>query len=423
MPDFKEYFLQHIWRFQLFDKQHLKTSAGVAISILKTGQLNDNSGPDFLNGEILLEQLKWHGSIEVHIKASDWKRHHHDKDKNYRNVILHVVWIDDVHDPTLPTLELKGRIPDIYVQNYDSLVKSQDQIPCHHYFGKVNSIFKTEMLERAFFQRVTRKTGYIQALLDEYAGDWEQVAYHMILKNFGFKVNEDAMEAIARRLPFRILLKHRNSILQIEALLFGVAGLLEKEDGDAYYLSLRKEYSFLKAKYQLLGTDLPLNFLRLRPANFPTIRLAQFAYLVMEQAHLFSLFNSTVSYQKLAHQLKCQQSVYWTKHYTFGKASEGKVAAMGKNSIELIMINTLVPLLIAYAKYQKDHTEKIDLALQILHQIKPESNHKTKTWEQLGFSAFNSYDSQALIEWLDAFCLHKKCLDCSVGMQILKTKS
>lgn len=422
MPDFKEYFLQHIWRFQLFDKQYLKTTTGSGVSILKTGQLNDNAGPDFLNAEIMLDQLRWHGSVEVHIKASDWKRHQHEGDKNYKNVILHVVWIDDLQITDLPTIELKGRIPDIYVKNYDSLVKSEHHIPCQYYFEKVNSIFKTEMLERAFFQRISRKTAHIESLLKEYAGDWEQVAYHMILKNFGFKINEDAMEGIARRLPFKILLKHRNSILQVEALLFGVSGMLESTEGDTYYQSLRGEYGFLKSKYQLMEIDVSLNFLRLRPANFPTIRLAQFAQLVLAQPHLFSLFNDTISYQKLAYQLKCRQSDYWVKHYTFGKACEGKAPYMGKNSIELIMINTLVPLLVAYAKYQKDHTEKIDLALQILHQIKPESNHKTKIWEALGFSAFNSYDSQALIEWLDAFCLHKKCLDCSVGMQILKAK-
>jgi hypothetical protein len=422
MSDFKEYFLQQIWRYQLFDKQYLKTTKDLSVSILKTGILNTNAGPDFLNAELVLDQLKWFGSVEIHIKSSDWKRHGHDGDKNYDNVILHVVWVDDAPNDEIPTVALKDRIPQKYIDNFDLLVKSAHSIPCQNYFAKVNSIFKTEMLEKTFFQRISRKTLFIMKLLLDYNSDWEQVTYHLILKNFGFKVNEEAFECIARNLPFKILLKHRDKLLQIEALLFGVAGLLKEAHEDAYFVSLRQEYEFLKVKYGLVESAIPVKFLRLRPANFPTIRLAQFADLVFQQPHLFSLFNNTLSYQRLAHQLKCKQSSYWIHHYTFGTQADAEIPFMGKNSIDLVIINTLVPLLIAYGKYQRDQSEKIDLAIQILHQIKPEVNHKTKVWEELDFMPLNSYDSQALIEWLDAFCLQKKCLDCSVGIQILKTE-
>ncbi|HTF82197.1 MAG TPA: DUF2851 family protein [Cytophagales bacterium] len=423
MPDFKEYFLQHVWKYQLFEKQHLKSSNGQGVSIIKTGHWNPNAGPDFLNAEVIVDRLKWYGSVEVHIKASDWQRHAHDNDKNYNNVILHVVWVDDVLSPSMPTLELKGRIPEHYIANYDKLVKSNNTIPCARQFAAVNSIYKTEMLERAFFQRVSRKSTLIQQNLAKYNGDWEQVAYHMILKNFGFHVNEEAFAQIAEHLPIKILAKHRDQIMQVEALLMGVSGLLVGSSGDAYYMKMREEYLYFKAKYVLDEIHIPLKFLRLRPANFPTVRLSQFADLVVRQSHLFSLFNDTSDYLKLAHQLKCRQSSYWQKHYVFGKAAETEVPYMGKSSIDLLLINTLVPLLITYAQVRSEDMDMVHRALQILHQIKPEVNHKTKVWQDVGFIPSNSYDSQALIEWLDAFCTQKKCLDCSIGLQILKLRS
>lgn len=419
MPNLKEYFLQYIWKYQLFDKSDLKTTNNLDVLVIKSGFNNVNSGPDFLHAHVVIDSINWHGSVEVHLKSSDWIKHKHSSDSFYENVVLHVVWVHDTDVVEIPTIELKNRVDSKYISNFENLVKSTSQIPCANLFKNVPVIFKTQMLEKAFYGRIEKKSNYIKEILDLYNNDWEQTAYHILLRNFGFNVNSESFAELAQKLPVKILLKHKNNRFQIEALLFGVSGLLNKDLDDEYCIKLLDEYSFLKQKYSLTEILQKVKFLRLRPANFPTIRLAQFASFIVSHYHIFDTLNTLLSYKSLVNQFKSNQSTYWTNHYNFGERSNSKIANMGKSSIDLIIINSVVPVMVTYGKYT-NNAEFSENAIELLTQIKSENNHKIDIWKELNFEPHNAYDSQSLIEMYDSFCSQKKCLDCSIGVQLLK---
>ena len=424
----QEDFLYYVWKLQHFDKKNLTTCQGESLSISHPGTRNDHAGPDFLKGSITINDVTWHGHIEMHTNASDWYAHQHQNDNAYDNVILHVVWNHDKdiqqQDGTIiPTLVLKDRVSPQLQQQYRRLVHNKAPIPCTKHLPHVADLMKTSMLDKALFQRLTHKNNLVYRFLEDTRGDWEATAYQLLAYNFGFKANSSTLLDLALDLPLKTLTKHADNLLQLEALLLGQAGLLptNKAPQDDYLEALKKEYNYLAHKYSLKRgkvQESQWNFFRLRPANFPTIRIAQFAQLLHQHPSIFDLLVNTPTktlYKKLA----IIQSSYWQAHYRFAKQSKIKIPGLGKASIEHILINTAVPLLVAYGK-AKDEQDYIDRAIAILQHLPAEYNTITRHWEDEGIKAKSAFDSQALIELFNNFCTKKKCLSCDIGVAILQ---
>lgn len=422
-----ESFLYYVWQFQYFDRTDLKTTDGETIEVFKTGVLNADSGPDFSNAKIRIGNLDWAGTVEIHTKASAWHEHHHDVDKAYDNVVLHVVWQNDkpvfrADGTAMPTLELRPLVNDSLVVEYKKLVNSPTSIPCEKTFPSISELVRISMLDKALMQRLETKAGQVIQLFNHNQNDWEEITYQLLARNFGFKVNYDPFFQLSQAVPFKILLKHGDSLLQMEALLFGQAGFLDHALKHEYMKLLQREYQLLAGKYNLSSMQLnnaSWKYLRLRPANFPTIRIAQFAALFNTNKNLFSRIIEAENLPDLKSLFNVTTSEYWHHHYRFGHKTVRSLSGVGESSIENLIINTVVPMLVAYGK-QRDEQLLIDRAVNFLQQIQPESNKITRTWNDLGAPAKSAFDSQALIELNNNFCLKRKCLSCTIGVSILK---
>jgi hypothetical protein len=423
-----ESFLHYVWQYQYFARTDLRTTSGDEVVIFHPGFKNPNAGPDFPQARLRIDGMEWIGSVEIHILASGWIDHRHDLDPAYDNVVLHVVWRNDrpvlrSDGSVMPTLELQGRVDDNLITNYKKLVNSPWIIPCVDQFADVPSITKLAMLERATVLRLESKMHTILTMLQSNDNDWEETCYQLLARNFGFKVNADPFLMLARSVPFKILLKHADKLLQVEALLFGQAGFLDGIKGNEDYVNrLLIEYELLGSKYQLAGSKLNKSqwrFLRLRPANFPTIRLAQLCTLICEQRNLFSKLVNAPSARTLFDLFSVQQSHYWKAHYQFMKKGKSEMPSMGMESIYMIIMNTVVPLMVAYGK-QRDDQDMIDRALKMLQEIPAETNAIIRQWVPLGMKAKTAFDSQGLIELHDHFCMKHRCLECSIGAYLLK---
>ena len=420
-----EAFLHYLWQFQQFDKLSLLTEAGEKVSVLKTGILNTDAGPDFSHARLQINEIEWVGNVEIHIKSSDWKLHKHQQDEAYNNVILHVVWendhpIDRKDGSSIPTLELKP-ITDISLLNkYQYLVDNQAIIPCKEQFAEVSNLSKFAMLDKVLAKRLQQKAQVVGQIYEQNNGDWEETAYQLLARNFGFKLNSETFLRLAQNLQLKVLQKHRNKQTQIEAMFFGQAGLINKVDD--YSEKLSQEYDFFATKFSLKTTQLSSHewkFLRTRPANFPTIRLAQLAKLITQQQSFFSLFTQTDSIDDLRNALKIEQSVYWQEHYNFGKLASKKLIGLGKDSINNILINTVIPLLACYSE-KTDNQEHMTRCVSFLEALPAEKNHITEMWEGLGMTIKTAFDSQASIELYNNFCTQKRCLQCNIGIEILR---
>jgi hypothetical protein len=424
----KEDFLYYVWKLQYFDKKDLITCRGETLSISNPGTRNSHAGPDFLEGSITINHVTWYGHMEMHINASDWYTHQHQADKAYDNVILHVVWNHDrdIHrqDGTvIPTLVLKDRVAPRLHQQYQKLVLNKAFIPCANQLPHVTDLTKTSMLEKALFQRLTNKNNLVYRLLEDNQSDWEETAYQFLAYNLGFKVNSGTFLELALSLPLKVLKKHTDNVLQIEALLLGQAGLLPDSNSvqDTYVEALRREYNYLVRKYQLKARSIQKSqwkFFQLRPANFPTIRIAQFAQLLHQKYSIFDLLVNMPT-KMLYKELAIVQSPYWKKHYQFYKKSEKDIPGLGKTSIEHMLINATVPLLVAYGK-TRDEQDYVDRAIAILQYIPAECNTITRHWNDVGMRAKSAFDSQALIELFNNFCAKKQCLSCHIGVSIMQ---
>lgn len=426
----QEDFLHYVWKLQYFNRFALTTCQGEQLQIYHPGTHNDLAGPDFCDGVIVINNVSWYGHIEIHINASDWYTHRHHTNKAYDNVILHVVWNHDrevqQQDGTImPTLVLKDRIAPKLQKQYHRLIHNNAIIPCAKQLPQVTTLLKTAMLDKALFQRLTHKNSLVCRLLEGNKGDWEETAYQLLCYNFGFKINSSTFLDLALSLPLKILAKHTDSLLHIEALLLGQASLLPTNDmaaKDVYLEALTREHSYLAHKYQLRVSDIQASrwhFFRLRPANFPTIRIAQLAQLIHQHTSIFDLLVKT-STKILSKKLAITQSSYWQKHYRYAQQSSKKIPGLGKASIEHILINTAVPLLIAYGKGKDDH-DYIDRAVAILQHLPAEHNAIIHRWKTVGIKAENAFDSQALIELFNNFCAKKQCLSCNIGVSIMQT--
>lgn len=415
-----ERLLQFIWQFQYLNAGYLTTTESEVIHIIYPGTYNTNQGPDFLDAKIKIGDTTWAGNIELHVFSSDWELHGHSRDPNYNNIILHVVWKDNVTlKNAIPVLELFERVPKILLHHYSELMAATVFIPCENSISEIKKITLTAWKERLVVERLQHKTELIFGFQKSNNNHWEETFWWFIAKNFGAKVNMAVFEALARSIPINILAKHKQQILQIEAILFGQAGLLNTEFNEAYPKLLQREYRFLQSKYQLRSIHKPVYFLRMRPANFPSVRLAQLSMLVHQSLHLFATIKEAVSLKAVRALLNVTANDYWHYHYVFDEETPFFPKKLGQQMTDNILINTVVPMLFAYGHYHNDEGYK-NKALQWLMDIKAEKNSITAGFIPLGIIQKNALDSQALIQLKNEYCSKKRCLDCTIGNAILK---
>jgi hypothetical protein len=419
-----EELLQYAWKHQLFEEQELQTADGEAVEILKPGTWNNDSGPDFFNASVRIDQTTWVGNIEIHLKTSDWLSHNHQYDESYNNVILHVV-AEHNRDVTLPN---GGYLPvvevvvrDTLLSNYEKLISQKDAPACSNYIHSVNPVYVRSAMDAMLVDRLKNKTSSIKKNLTQNKNNWNETFYQHLASNFGFKVNALPFEMLARSIPLKVLARQSHNVLQTEALLFGQSGILnETLIGDDYFLLLREEYQYLAAKYKLKGIDGFLwKFMRLRPANFPTIRIAQFASLLCKSEALLSKLIETEKPDEILNFFQIKASEYWDTHYRFNKTAPEKVKWFGVSSRNNLIINTVVPFLYLYGE-RNNKPELIARSVELLEALAPENNSIIKQWQALDMPADNAYDTQALIQLKNEYCNKKRCLECQIGAKLLK---
>ena len=415
-----ERLLQFIWQFQYFNAGELRTTSGEDLLIIYPGTYNTNQGPDFTGAKIKIGNTTWAGNVELHVKASDWNRHNHQLDKNYNNVVLHVVWENDFPNYNIPVLNLENRIARSLLQRYEELMNSQGFIACERSIATVTRIVLESWKERLLAERLLRKSSIVELFLSQNNQHWEETFWWLLARNFGIKINADAFELMARSLPVSILAKHKNQIHQLEALLMGQANLLHHQFSDDYSILIQKEYEFYKSKYKLRPGPVTPFFLRMRPGNFPTIRLAQLAMLIHNSEHLFSKIKETDSLKVVKNWLDVTANDYWHYHYRFDEPSSFKRKRLGTAMTDNILINTVCSVLFTYGHFHKEQKYK-DRAIGWLEEIAAESNSITKGFHRLGLENKNARDSQALLELKNEYCSKKKCLDCAIGNALLKS--
>ncbi len=424
---FTEDFINYTWKFRLFDRDNLMTTSGEKIEVFSAGMQNTDSGPDFHNARIRIGATTWAGNVEIHINSSDWHKHKHNNDAAYANVILHVVFRDD--DPIvlpdgrkLPTLELHDRIaPELYHRYHQLAFGNPQFIPCEGSIKFVDDMTMRNWLTRVLIERLEKRALVVNAALDKNKGDWEETFYQFLAANFGFKTNALPFELLAKSLPQLTLARHKNNPLQIEALLFGQAGLLNDEFNDDYPKLLQAEYQFLQKKYGLQPIEKHLwKFMRMRPTNFPTIRLAQFAALIFKSNHLFSKIieiRDVVQLKELFSQLPVNP--YWENHYRFDVESKASSKSLGQTSIDILLLNSFVLFLFCYGKHNQQEYF-INRSLKLLEKLPAEDNHIVTNFDSVGIKVNTAFDSQALLELKNCYCSYKKCLHCGIGNKILK---
>ena len=420
----KEDFLHYIWKFKKFDFPDLKTTNGENLIIINSGQYTQLAGPDFFNAQIEIDNQKWAGNVEIHLKSSDWYLHNHERDDNYDSVILHVVWEHDTeifrkNNTEIPVLELKNLVSKSVLENYEILMQPKSWIFCEKSLENISEFTLKSWQERLFFERLERKSKPIQDLLIITNQDWEAILFNLLAKNFGLNTNGEIFLKIAKSIPFNIVRKESFEVENLEALIFGNAGLLDLEKEDVYYKDLQFRFYYLLQKYQLEKTIIePLQFFKHRPDNFPTIRLSQLANLYHKHQNLFSKIIAITSVKNIYEILDVSVSNYWQTHYQFDKESPKKKKLLSKSFIDLLIINTILPIQFAYAKYQgKEISEDL---IEILNQIAPESNAVIDKFKSFGIISKNAFDSQSLLQLKNEYCNKSRCMDCSIGMELMK---
>ncbi|MCC6690076.1 MAG: DUF2851 family protein, partial [Bacteroidia bacterium] len=368
----------------------------------------------------------WAGNVEVHLRSSDWKRHNHQLDKAYDNIILHVVYRDDEklfrrNGEQIPTLQLEGKFDDSLFKKYLKFKAGKDWVPCASQLKSVADFTINSWLHRVLAERLECKTEVFFQSLEKNKNNWEETFYQQVARSFGFKINSIPFELLAKSIPNAVLAKHKNSLFQIEALLFGQAGLLNKQFKDTYPQYLQTEYEFLRKKYKLQPIDSHLwKFMRLRPSNFPSIRIAQFADLIHKSVHLFSKIIETSNPDNLKKLFDLKASDYWETHYTFDNKSSKKIKSLGSEGVHSIIINTIVPFLFVYGK-NKGETKYTEQALMLLESIPPEKNATIANWKKFGIKSVSAYQTQALLQLKNEYCTHKRCLQCAIGVKLIQS--
>ncbi len=420
-----EHFLQYVWKNKLLKTHDIYTQQGQALCIEDFGTQNNDAGPDFINCKIEMDGIKWVGNIEIHINRTDWYRHNHHKDENYKNIILHVIYEDDLTEKEtllakIPTLVIKNLFDKKLFYKYQKYLLSKSRIACQQDICDIENIVLVSWLNRLLVERLERKSIEIYHYHKFFNNDWLETLYFFLSKNFGFKKNSTGFEMLAKSLPYKILNKHRDQILQIESLIFGQAGLLKESYTEQYPKELFGEYSFLRKKYNLTPINSKLwKFSKLRPPNFPTIRLAQFAQLIHMSENIWEIMIKNNEPAKLKKLLNVKASKYWDDHYVFEKKSPGKAKKLGESCIDSIIINTVVPVMFVYGKHVLK-PELCEKSFSILSDLMPESNSIINNWRKVGITAQSTADTQAMIELNKNYCTPKKCLQCAIGSTLLK---
>ena len=415
-----EQLLHYVWKHKIFPLKELKTTTGQQVEVIDTGLANTDAGPDFFNAKLKLDGVLWIGNIEIHERSSDWFKHGHHADAGYNSVILHIASEIDTeisrsNGERIPQIQLI--CPEAVRTNYKELLETDSYPPCYRIIPSLPPFTAHSWMTALQMERFEQKATLLNERLKRCQGNWEDAFFITLARNFGFGLNGDAFETWAHRLPFRAVDKHRNDLFQIEAIFFGQAGILEDSDGDGYYLRLKKEYTYLQHKFGLIPMDASLwRFLRLRPANFPHIRIAQLACLYHRAYGLLSRIMETETLQGVRDILKGGTSEYWLTHYTFGGSSPSRPKTLSNTSLDLLIISTVVTFLYAYGLH-KGNRVLCARAGGFLEELKAENNYITRMWEQCGMKASNAADSQALIQLKKEYCDKKKCLYCRIGYE------
>ena len=422
----REDLLQFIWKYKKLQLEQMVTTSNETLIIIDVGLHNQQAGPDFFNAKINIDGQLWAGNVEIHINSSDWYTHNHEKDINYENVILHVVWKDDMtiyrkDNTEIPTLELRQYIPKELLKNYQALFDTSRTtfINCENEISEIDEFIISNWLERMYFERLEQKSILVNKLLESSKNDWESVLYILLLKNFGLKINGESFLSLALALDFNIFRKLQIGLLQMESTLFGLTGLL-KDDSiiDPYHAVLNKEYHYIKHKFDLdeTGVIVP-EFFKLRPPNFPTIRLSQFSNLYSENHNLFDKVVKATTIADLYKIFEVSASTYWDDHFTFGKKSKKSSKKLTKKFIDLLIINAILPLKFSYSKHLGiDSNESL---IAIISNLKKEDNNILKKFNALGLSIKTAGDSQAILQLYNKYCSKNKCLQCSIGSNLL----
>lgn len=419
-----EKLMQYVWKHRLWRSEDMVTNTGKKVRVVDPGLLNTDAGPDFFNAKIEIDGHMWVGNVEMHYRATDWKRHHHDSDKAYDSVILHVVAKDDApvrrtNGELIPQLVLE--VSPQFNADYASLVGATIEVPCAEKIKQVPHLTIVEWMEGLAFERLHGKVERIHQLLDSFNGSWEDVCYVTLARNFGFGINNDAFERLARRTPLRLLGKHSDSVLQIEALLFGQAGMLDaqKPGMDSYYNQLCTEYAFLSNKFQLTPMEKESwKLFRIRPQNFPYRRIAMLAQFIEGGFRMMNRILEAEGEKEMRALFEVELSGYWTKHYTFGKPNERATATLSRSSTDIILINTVAPLLYAYGELTGNY-EMTDKAIKLLEDLRAESNSIVSHFVAYGIDCPDALTSQALVQLKREYCDARKCIYCKIGHHLL----
>ncbi|MBK1439276.1 DUF2851 family protein [Parapedobacter sp. ISTM3] len=420
--------LHFVWRYRLYSTRHVLTVSGKTVTVLDAGMYNRDAGPDFLGARIRIGDTEWAGNVEIHVRASDWDVHRHQFDRAYNNVILHVVYEYDrpiKREDGIPpeTLELGPLVPENILGRYRELMAGRHWIPCERRIHAVPSFQLSQWLSRLVIERLERRVSAVFDLLTQQKGDWEETCYIWMARSFGFKVNAQAFEQLARSLPRGIVAKHKDHPAAVEALFFGQAGMLERVNfSDDYPRMLQQEYGYLRKLHALTPVDATVwKFMRIRPANFPTMRIAQFAALCQYAVHLFSAIidNKEVAVLKAWFD-KLPVHPYWQRHYRFDTPAPAHSNQLGAQAIDVLLINAITGILFAYGKYIGKEAY-LYRAIVLLEHLKAEDNAVIRRFSALGVHAEQAADSQALLQMKAYYCDRKKCLDCGVGLQLIKT--
>lgn len=423
----KEDFLHYVWKYQKFSTSNLLTITGDEVLVIHPGQHNFNSGPDFFNAQLKIKGQLWAGNVELHIKSSDWYVHGHETDVAYDSIILHIVWEHDTdvfnkNQEAFDTLQLKEYIDKSALKSYKALFSTEQKwINCENQFHTVDTFVLENWLERLYLERLEQKSERILQQLTQNNNHWEALLFQMLAKNFGLKVNGESFFSIASSVNFSVIQKCRANVFDVEALLYGQAGILEKEPTDVYVKTLQQKYNYLAHKFQLNSDSVTApKFFRLRPPNFPTIRLSQLAVLYAEKEHLFSAIIHSKTKEDFYKIFNIKATNYWNTHFNFGVAASKRRKILTKKFIDLLLINTVIPIKFCYAKSQgKDISEEL---MQLASSISKEENTIVKRFNSLQAIAKNAMDSQALLQLKNMYCDPKRCLDCAVGNSLLNRK-
>ncbi len=421
---FSENLLHFIWKFRLFQQEGIRLNTGEQLSILSPGKYHQDAGPDFQDARLRIGATIWAGNVEIHLRSSDWFRHHHETDAAYHNIILHVVAehdaeVQDLNNQNVPVLELKSLISESLLKRWTELSDSMFPIPCSA-LGRPDVMTMRNWLDRLVAERMEDKASRIRQLLNLTKNDWQETMYCFVFRSMGMQLNAVPFELLARSLPYRVVLNYRQSRFQLEALLFGQSGLLHDEHLEEYPRALWEEYRFLARKHSLKPIDKHLwKFLRLRPMNFPSVRIAQLADLLSKHSISPETFRERATLKDWMNWFDLSVSPYWEEHYVLDHVSEKRKKHLGKVAGQSLLINAIVPFVFVYATQRGDELLR-DQSLEALYQLPAEKNLILRAWNQFGIQPESAAESQGLIQLKLAYCDARKCLDCAVGHRLLK---